>query len=295
MNISYYPMSDRNAASSRLRVYKIADELTKLGHGVMFDKVSVDTHVVVVQKCYGLDTAIQNWRNAGIRVIFDVDDLIDLPIPDVDQITADTPYKVGKWPSAKVVPDCLDIDSDSPFKDHHNDALKTAVYCANADNIYHIANALEACRWVGVQLTIITDLTSPAVKEMYSKLNLNMGGVRLVQWKSTTVDAVMVEHDLVVCPFVYDGRWGRDWVESKSANKILKAWALGLPCAGTGILSYLEAGLQHMAGSIDEWCEVLGELEDPQVRFRDAARGAQIANKYRADKVVNKWLEVMAG
>src|SRR5882724_5548946 len=145
MNISYFPMGDRNAASSRLRVYKIADELIKLGHSVSFNEVNGATHVAVVQKRYDLDAEIVKWRNEGIRVIFDYDDLIVLPIPAVDCITVDTKYKHQKNVGSMVIPDCLDIEQTSPFKTYHNDALRTAVYCANAENIYHVKDALEAC------------------------------------------------------------------------------------------------------------------------------------------------------
>jgi len=285
-------MSDRSAASSRLRVYKVADELTKLGHRVSFNEVSNDTHVVVVQKRYNLDAEIAKWRSQGIRVIFDLDDMIPLPIADVDCITVDTRYKQQKLPGSVVIPDCLDAEQSSPFKSHHEDMLRTAVWTGSPDNVYHVRACAEACRWVGVELTIITNLLNPQAKQICDNL-VQLGGVTLKQWDLATVDKLMVQHDIAVMPYVFDGAWSKEWVESKSANKLLKSWSLGLPTIGTPILSYVEVGLDYMATSIEEWCNALTAMESSQVRFKDAQRGSKIAGEYRADKVVNKWLEVM--
>jgi hypothetical protein len=289
VRITYFASGNYAWASSRLRAHKIVYALEKLGHAVTYDEVTPLTEVVVVQKRVDLWQQMRAWRQDGVRVIFDMDDYIPTPAADyADCITVDTPAKLALYPSALVVPDCLDTDPDSPIKTGHRETLERVVWVGNRDNLYHIANAAEACRRLGLTLTVITDLTSGNIGSEY--------GVYGIQWDIANVDAAIVETDVAICPFLPDaGQWSREWVLSKSANKLLKMWALGLPCAGSPIPSYVEAGLEYCATTVDEWVAVLTLLHDARLRERDAIVGYERAQAYRADVVVHRWLRVFAG
>jgi hypothetical protein len=286
MRVAYYPAGDRSFASSRLRVYKIADALQLRGHTVAFfpdDPLTYD--VVVVQKRTDCAALMRACREYGVRVVYDVDDYIpDLPVDLADVVTVDTPAKRELYPNAVVIPDALDVEANSPYKSVHSHALTRAVWVGNAENLYNIHHAAQACRELGIELTVVTDLSGKHYGEVY--------GVRGVQWTLESADAELVEHDLCILPFSFDGRWGRAWVMSKSANRLYKAWGLGLPVAATPIPSYVEAGLQYAATTTAEWIGALTALQSPIARHADAARGYEIAQTQTAEAVANRWLDV---
>lgn len=294
MKIEFFPCGTRRTASSRLRAYMIAEALSDMGHDVGLslyntspDTAPAGTDVVVIQKRFYLKALAQHCMAQGIRVVFDCDDLIDgadqFPC---DVLTTDTPFKAVRWPRAMVIPDVLDIEPGAEIKTRHRDTLGNVVWTGNAENTYHLANVAAACSRLNLALTVITDLASSA----YAYYN----GVSGVAWDVDTVDAELVQADLAVCPFVLeDGAWSEDWVKSKSANKLLKCWGLGLPVIGTPIPSYVEAGLRYKASTVDEWTAQLLNLRSPLLRRADAQRGYALAQKYRAGEVARRWLEVL--
>jgi len=285
MRVNYFPAGGLEFASSRLRVFKIATALRNLGHGVIFkDFNSASCDVVVFQKTWNYYGALQMFKTAGKRVVFDIDDLIATPIPaEVDVITVDTAAKLEQFPQAVVIPDALDIETHSPLKTEHADKLTKVVWVGNSENTYHIANAAEACRRLGLELTIITDL--------HGRSYAHYDGVQSLAWDLHTVDDEMVKADLFISPFIFDGEWGEKWVKSKSANRLLKAHALGLPVIATMIPSFEGLDL-CTAYTVDQWEVALAMFRDKRKRQRDAERGLAIAQQYTADKVVEKWLEV---
>jgi hypothetical protein len=286
MIISYYTAGPRTWPSSRLRAYMVGDVLEQWGHTVWYNPPDAShSDVIVLQKRFDLNERIAGWRNAGARVFFDVDDYMpDGPALLVDTVTVDTSAKLDLYPGAVIVPDCLDIQADSPRKMAHNENLRRVVWFGSADNVYHITNAAEATRRLGLEFIIITDLERHPVGQAH--------GVTGVQWSLSNVDQYIVEADLVVCPYVFTGKWGKAWVQSKSANRVLKAWGLGMPVAATPIPSYVEIGTQHFASTVDDWLITLRGLMDQEARERDASRGWRIAQQYRAEQIASQWLRV---
>lgn len=290
MRIAYFPAGPRTFASSRMRCYRPGEALEKLGHEVSYAALST-VDVVVIQKRYDLPVLMQDLRQRGVRVIFDVDDMMfDLsPFELADVVTTDTEYKREQWPTAVVVPDCLDLDDDAPKKSVQADYLKRAVWIGSAENVYHIRYAAEACNRLGIELIVITDTNSPKFAA-YSR------DVTGVQWSLDTVDQQMIECDVCLCPYVISGgEWGEAWVRSKSENRIVKAYGLGLPVIGTPIPSYVSAGLQYCAETTEEWIAALQAISPRAAREVDAERGYLIAQQYRAEVVAEKWLEVFKG
>jgi hypothetical protein len=213
----------------------------------------------------------------------------EIPFDLADVVTTDTAYKQNCWPGSVVVPDCLDLDDGAPRKSLHADNLNRAVVVCNVENTYHIRHAAAACRELGIQLIVITDTSHPKFAE-YSR------DVTGVQWSLDTVDNEMIQADVCLCPYVIrDGEWSEQWVLSKSENRIVKAFGLGLPVAGTGIPSYVSAGLQHCAETVEEWITTLQGISPRASREADAVRGYEIAQQYKAEKVARKWLEVFGG
>lgn len=288
MKINYFPAGGRDFASSRLRVWKIADALKTMGHSVMVCSYnSNDCDVVVFQKTWQYTAAMRMFRAKGKRIIFDVDDLISTPIPaEVDLVTVDTPFKLADFPGAVVVPDCLDVEDGSPIKADHAPRLSSLVWVGNAENMKHLSNVAQACERLKLDLTAITDLGSAHYAHYPS--------VQGLAWSLDSVDSEMIRHDLFVAPYILGGADDR-WVRSKSANRLWKARALGLPVAGTGIPSYREAGLTWEAETVEEWIEILIAAGDQMMRCYDAARGMNAADQFCAERVALQWLKVFEG
>lgn len=306
MKITYYTAGDRNFASSRLRAFKVADVLIKMGHEIMFNPQSADVSadVIVVQKRFDLVNAMERWRKHGVRVIFDIDDWIPTTaVLFADQVTVDTHAKLELFPGSIVIPDALDIEADTPRKEVHQRQLKSVVWFGNIENFHHLENVIHACHLTGVALRVITGRDA---WEAVDQLRTMIGGLyyklcgkdwTIVSWNPDTIDREIKGGDLVVCPFTFghnrSGQWSDVAVRSKSANRVLKAWGLGMPAAGTPIPSYVDAGLEYCAETVDEWIDVLERLQDRGLREQDAMRGYEIAQRYTAQNVAQLWLEVM--
>jgi hypothetical protein len=286
MKIAYFTAGDRNWASSRLRAWKVADALTSQGHDVTMNGYPWAADVVVMQKRFDMNDTMQQLRQRGIRVVWDCDDYIpNGPAQLADVITVDTHAKQKLYPGSVVIPDVLDLDDNSPCKTEHADKLERVVWFGNPDNWYHTLNVAEACRRLGLELVMITDLTSHHIGQLHD--------VTGVQWTASSVDHDVIAADVVACSYVIDDRH-KDWITSKSANRLVKAWGLGMPVIGSPIPSYVAAGLTYQADTIAEWTTALMALRDKQARQDDAKRGYAIAQEYCADKVARRWLEVFS-
>lgn len=288
MNICYYPAGDRAFASSRMRVWRIVDALRLMGHTCQINDAR-GCEIAVFQKRFELITEMQQLRAQGIRVIVDVDDWIpNAPIDYADMVTIDTAYKLKLYPTARIVPDALDLDHGHPIKTEHREKLTRAAWFGNADNAYHATNAAVACDRLGIELVMITDLGNTQHQAYWQH-------VTGVQWTSESVDQEIIQADVVLCPYVYNGTWSEDWVKSKSANRPIKAWTLGMPVIGTPIPSYVEVGMRHTATTVQEWIAALTSLQSAASRQLDARLGSATAQAFRVKQVANQWLNLFGG
>jgi len=264
----------------------VGDVMQRMGHTVWYNPpTSRYADVVVLQKRFDLNAQIETWRTNETRVIFDVDDWMDNgPVDQVDVVTVDTEAKLALYPGATVIPDCLDLPDNAPVKTKHRENLHRVVWYGSGDNYYHTTNAAEAARRMGLEFVAITDLNNHHYGEEY--------GITGIQWEIDNVDQHVIDCDLVVCPYVFTGKWSYNWVQSKSANRVLKAWGLGLPVAATPIPSYVDIGVQSFATMVDDWLIAYRGLMDRRAREVDAARGWGIAQQYRAERIAQQWLGV---
>jgi hypothetical protein len=290
VKIVYYTAGDRSFASSRLRAWMVGDALAEMGHQITFN---VDPNwpfadVHIFQKRFDLSNMMEGLSKAGRCIVWDCDDYIaDGPVIWADIVTVDTSVKQTLYPDAVVVPDVLDVPDGAIIKMEHSDDLNRVVWFGNADNLYHAANAAEACEHLGLCFVVITQLDKVTGEQrgMASEWH---------EWDLSTIDGLLIQCDLAACSYMADGPgpWPQAWVNSKSANRLLKAWGLGMPVVGTPIPSYVEAGLAHQATTIDEWIRELEMMRICGVRMGDAIRGVNVASAYRADIVAGQWLEV---
>ena len=288
MNIKYFALGNEDTASSRLRVYKIAVALNQMGHSVRVTTDEVrgtpSEHLIVVQKRLDLRRHMKEWLKRGMRVIFDIDDPLDTEVPPCSLLTVGSKFLAKQYKNSIYVPDCLDVDNVNLFKRIHSDKLQKVCWFGNECNLYHAEPVRMACKELGMQLVVVTDLNT---KEGL----LEWDGVCYQQWDRATVDRRIIDCDLVVCPYVDGGRWGEEWVNAKGENRLLKAWALGLPVVGTPIPSYMEFKIKHTAQTPGEWVSALEVLQKKHLRERDAKRGREIALQSTAHHIAVKWLK----
>lgn len=288
MRIAYYTAGDRSFASSRLRAWMVGDALSRLGHQVTFnaDPNETTADVYVFQKRFDLPDMMCDLRTIGKPVIWDCDDCIpDGPVEYADLVTVDTPVKRALYPGAVVIPDALDVSEKATMKADHTNELNQVVWFGNADNLYHAANVAEACKRLDLRMVVITQIDKVSVEQR------ELAGA-WHEWDLSTIDDLLTSCDLAACSYVFDGEWPHAWVNSKSANRMLKAWGLGLPVIGTPIPSYVEAGLVHQATTVEEWRRELDVMRSSVARLKDAQYGMAIASAYRADLIAERWLEV---
>lgn len=291
MNITWFTAGDITMASSRLRAFLPGEALARRGHSVTFNpNLSNAADVIVVQKRADLTAYYSLWHHhTGAAVIFDCDDWYPWAVAvsqGVDLVTVDTSYKRRLLPNAEVVADVLDLPVNAPRKRHHRERLQEVAWFGHPDNLIHVWDVVEACKRLGINFTAITDVHHPAFRATDGLI----GGY---MWAGEDVDQALIEYDLVVCPWRFDTKFGADWVLSKSANRPLKAWGLGLPVAGTPIPSYTAAGMEFTAGTVEEWVSVLRRLQSAEVRERDAIRGYTHTANYQADVVAIRWEHMM--
>lgn len=288
MKIAYFPAGAPTWPSSRLRVYRIAEALKAMGHSVSINPTSAKGFdAAVVQKRFDLHGKMNEWRQAGVRVIWDVDDRIPGgPVEAADVVTIGAEALRELYPMGVYIPDALDLDDHAVAKGRHAEAIELVGWVGMAENLYHAAPVAEATERLGLTLVVITDMKSPAFTKRYHR-------AEYWQWSLDTVDRDLVTCDVIACPYVLDGPWPAAWVASKGENRVYKAWALGLPVIGTPIPSYVAAGLVHQATTAREWTLALKALGSREAREKDARRGQAIALSHVADRVAEQWLRVM--
>ena len=245
--IAYFPLGGRTVASSRLRVWKIADALARQGHTVLFapSDAKVQTcQAAVVQKRMDLGPRMQRWRAAGVKVVWDIDDYHPYQ-PPADVVTIGAERLRELYPQGVSIPDALDVKPDSPIKDKHGE-LRRVCWFGISENQYHAQHVYEACQELDLELTIIME---PGPRRFAQ--------ARYVRWSLETVDREITACDLAACSYVFDGKWPAQWVAAKGENRLFKAWALGMPVIGTPIQAYVDAGLEHLAATRAEWVEAL--------------------------------------
>jgi hypothetical protein len=287
MRIVYYTLGNSVTGSTRLRVLVPAQYLRTSGCEVILNPTRpVPADVAVFQKRADMPGLMRQYRTNGARVVMDICDFGKFPAELADVTVVSVPYLKRWYKDALVIPDALDVNESSKPKRRHEDMLRSVVWFGGPENIVQASNVAVACQRIRLPLTVISNHKS--------KYATKLAGAQYRQWTLGQIDRMLPQYDLAVCPFLLDGPKFRslEYLSCKSPNRPLKAWALGLPVAGSPIPSYRQCGVQHMATSIDEWVALLNGLRMVELREEDAARGMMIADNYRTEVIGRMWLEL---
>lgn len=287
MRIVYYTCGNLRRGSTRLRAIVPGRYLRTLGHEVLFNPPRITkTDVVVFQKVADRAALMTAYAQRGAYVVMDVSDFGQYPAKLAAITVVGTRALQAWYPNSTIIPDVLDLTPGAHARALHEDVLRKLVWFGTGENVPQAKAVARACVRMNLPLTMITNTLKI------------LPGTTHRRWQLTTIDARLPEYDLAVCPFLLNDADGfksprsQAYLECKSVNRPLKAWALGLPVAGSPIPSYVECGVQHLAATVEEWIQTIERMKSRGVREEDARRGAKLVEAYRVEVVAQQWLRL---
>ena len=255
MKISFIPRYDRNAASSRIRVYALAEEIARQGLAevtVHAAYPSIDAlpigDLAVIQKC-----PLPQWRAGEVPVVYDYDDdlpeLIGAAANISKAFTVDTRARldavfpininlkgpltgaenraalawIDKYKRGHVLPDCIDYSPAEPLP--ASPQMIGPCWFGNYGN-YN-------CQWMA---DAVKQISPTAPIGIISDREWPIAGSTAIwqRWSYESFPAALRSFGVAML-----SHKGQD--QAKSNNKLIAAITLGVPCiVGQGSPSYEE-------------------------------------------------------
>jgi len=283
--------------------------------------------VAVFQKVHGTSVLqeVTALRNAGIRTVYAVCDLIENPmVAATDATVVVTEYLKGLYDAGlqhkmHVVHD--GIENPDVFKTNY------ATTTSNARALRAVlvtGSALDELPAIGdpppgVEVLVIgrypPTSTMHKARRAYGRFRSNKGdgqhsivrrlfGGRFekVNWNPATVHHLLVGADVGIIPvdMQRDPLPGHDvsWWQVKSENRLTMKMAAGLPVIASPVPSYLaviEHGINgYVATTRDEWLACFEALRDPGLRQRMGQRArASVLPRFSRDEQARKLVAVL--
>lgn len=211
--IYFLPWSDQNTASSRLRVFNV---LPHMNASLDLPQKYEKGDVLIIQKALRPDEMAKAQRQ-GAKVIYDIDDnfldqrgFVEMA-ENADLVTVGSSYFHRWFPDAPVIDDSLDWDGTKKKKEKTN-LVGWHGYGNNA-YINAVAPTLEK---KGYKIRTIV------CKEYMPQYETD--GYEVKEWNLKTIDKNLAECDFHAF-FLGDD----DFSQAKGMNKLIKAWAIGVP------------------------------------------------------------------
>lgn len=289
VRLGWVPFGDWNTASSRLRVFKIHNHLTRhtqryhseivktLKHSLTFD-------FLILQRIYGheeLNGLIRHYRAHGIKIILDLCDIY----PDskstaeaVDLITTNSERRkqqmldLGFPRNIRVIDDPIDYDIDQCYP-HPEMMGFRPVWFGTFSNIY-LTEVLAP-------LLNATAITSIHVRHMIPK------NWQFIEWRQDRFIEQLRNFNVCLLPQTDEG---------KSANKMVTAILSGLPVIASNIESYKR--IAELGGIEDFLCDKTEEWEPKIALLKDRDRRLEYLNRsqdalfheYSMERIVSQWI-----
>jgi len=297
LKICFLPRYGRGAASSRLRVFAVADAMNAHGLAEACIGFQPDADVVVIQKAVDWQTfAPTQVLGFPGRVVYDLDDVIDDSIlrtagSCADLITVDTEGRAADIRSrltqhsrtrrVAVIPDCLDYEAAGAEFGIASGITTSVVWFGNYPNF-------ESARWMFAALAA-ERVRVGAISDL-SEERAGIAVMRLTPWIPETFPQELRKWGMVAL-----SHRGAD--PDKSVNKMAAAYHLGVPCIVNDSASYREMAeacgigwtyVKDQGGLFEAW----GRLTDPAEQERAvAAVQPVIWERYRAEAVARLAVE----
>jgi hypothetical protein len=269
---------DINIASSRLRAFYIAPFLNDQVSFEMPERFKYND-ILIIQK-------VPDWQlsrkaqSEGARVIYDIDDnYFDKPeycqtAEEANLVTVGAPYLTRYVPEAAFVDDCIDWDGKT-LKTEHNPEGKLIGWTGYGNNTRYLNDIYDTLTEQGYKFRLIT---SPDYKDYFK------GEAEFKQWSLETVDKDLAECDLCV----YHLPQG-EFEQAKGMNKLLKAWAIGLPTYVSPMPEYERAMYEAYVGGFvkTDWTNLKLDLSAIE-KCRNYAIG-----RYHPARIAYKWQRIL--
>ena len=290
MKAVFYPVGDKNRASSRYRVWRIIPERAEFDIGNMNWKAA---DALIFQRTFDghhLDIA-RRARKAGKLVILDI----------TDAYFYRHRWK-EYWPTiqkfAKIA-NCLTTGNEDDAQMLRIVLKRRCYVVSNAQRMSkrhrrHVNVSVPTVVWIGRENTMLNTLGGiwPVLQRLSMSIRFrvlivndtgNVRGLALPhnevvgrRWKLDEVHSVISKCDIGVCPQVKqaDGRYHKD------VNKAVTCWTCGVACVTFGRTKNWEGDLRRL-------------LTDWRFRNKQGYKGITRAKKWSPSVVAKRWLEVI--
>lgn len=279
--IFFRPIQDQNTASSRLRVWNIQPHI-KNSVVAIADKYSKED-TLVIQKIPDIDL-LRKAKTEGARVIYDIDDFYwenpeyKVMLDECDHITVDTEEKKKMLSEYKdkvtVIPDSLDWDGTKK-ESYGEGVIGWTGYGNNAQYLNPILDKIP------FPIRLVT--TSDWPQYIHGKGE----NIQSRPWSLAMVDKYLAECDIGL---YYLPK--RDFEQCKSANKLLKNWAIGIPTYTSPMPAYVEAmkaagvGEKYLVKTDEDWKKIGFVPFDEKLR--------EYALQFTAENIAKKWISLLS-
>jgi len=214
MSVYFIPWGAKNIASSRLRVFNVVPYMKDAIIGTPDSYKSGD--VLIIQKALRRDE-MAKAQAQGAKVIYDIDDnymdkrdFVEM-CENADLVTVGSSYFHRYFPDAPVIDDSLDWDGTKK-RDYTPSKLVGWHGYGNLNYIQAVAPEFEK------QGYKIRSIVGGEYMGHYTQYDVK-------EWQLDTIDKHLSECDLVAIYLPDD-----DFSQAKGMNKLIKSWAIGLPC-----------------------------------------------------------------
>lgn len=305
-SIRFLPLGDENTASSRLRCFKIREELARKGFDARIGVGSRSSDFLFIQK-RGDDEAVDAARackRSNGFVLFDIDDFPVCPdfrkrvselISVADAVTTATPEqqelvrKIFSLPPEKKVfclPNPADYELQEPERKLH--------HCSHPLKVVWFGNVENFPGQLVPAIANLPDLEFHAVTNASHALTQQFPQCRFHPWSYGGFSRTLRPFDL--CLLSHEGS---EITNAKSSNKMATAILHGVPVVASrtpdyerlaeaaGVAQWLYDDLQGMLRCIEM-------LRDPQRRnsYLSTAQPA-VWQECDVDKVASRFLEIL--
>lgn len=270
--IFFLPWGDNTIASSRLRVHKPIEYMKA---SLTLPEKYKKGDVLIIQKALRID---ELWKaqKQGAKVIYDIDDNYMDKMEFVkmcesaDMVTVGSSFFHRYFPDAPVIDDSLDWDGTKKRKGRTN-LVGWHGYGTHA-YINAIAPTLEQ-KGYKIRTVVCREYMEAYMKDGYD----------VKEWNLETIDKNLAE-----CDFLTFYLGDDDFSQAKGMNKLIKAWAIGIPAFVSYTPEYdrvfTESGIRGFM--VRNW-----DTHDLTKPWTPAMR--QYALKFHPQRIAAQWMEAI--
>jgi|SRR6185369_16331210 len=273
--IYFLPLGNNDVASSRLRVYLVASYLNA--------QVGVPEHyeqgdVLIIQKVHD-PAELHKARIQGAKIIFDIDDYYwyrsayEHMIEMADVVTTDTETKKAELvhinKNVVVIPDALDWDGTVAGR---------------------VAEGVVGWTGHGNNASYLNDIGKDVSRQYQWRLITSEDVGKHVdfpftfeKWSLETVDKDLAQCEMTAY-YMPDELVGN----LKGMHKVLKSWAIGIPCYTSRVPDYVKAMAEAGVGEkylVDDWSQLTN------IGFDERCR--EYAMTYQAQEIAKQWKQII--